>query len=305
MSFVFISHPSCGLHDVGDEHPESPDRLHAINDRLITSGLDFVINKCQATKATKEQLYLAHGKTYVDNVFASAPEQGLVQLDPDTQMMPRSLEAALYAVGANVLAVDMVMQGVANQAFCAVRPPGHHAQRDKAMGFCIFNNIAVAAAYAMQQYGLQRIAIVDFDVHHGNGTEDIFFDDERVLFCSSFEYPFYPYDVGPGNGHILNLPLPGGTYGDDFKQAVTDSWLAKLDAFAPQLILISAGFDGHYEDDMAHFNLLETDYFWITCELKKLANKHCQGKMISTLEGGYNLSALGRSVSAHIKGMME
>ncbi|MFT6898852.1 MAG: acetoin utilization deacetylase AcuC-like enzyme [Paraglaciecola sp.] len=305
MSFVFISHPSCGLHDVGDEHPESPDRLHAINDRLITSGLDFVINKQPAIKATKEQLYLAHGKTYVDNVFASAPEEGLVQLDPDTQMMPRSLEAALYGVGANVLAVDMVMQGAANQAFCAVRPPGHHAQRNKAMGFCIFNNIAVAAAYAMEKYGLQRIAIVDFDVHHGNGTEDIFFDDERVLFCSSFEYPFYPYDVGPGNAHILNLPLPGGTYGDDFQQAVTDSWLAKLDAFAPQLVLISAGFDGHYEDDMAHFNLLETDYHWITCELKKLANKHCEGKIISTLEGGYNLSALGRSVSVHIKGMMD
>jgi acetoin utilization deacetylase AcuC-like enzyme len=292
------------LHDAGEEHPESPDRLHAINDRLIASGLDFVIDKQQAFQASKEQLYLAHDKTYVDKVFASAPDQGIVHLDPDTQMMPRSLEAALYAVGANVMAVDLVMQGKAEQVFCAVRPPGHHAERDKAMGFCIFNNIAVAGAYAMQHYGLARIAIIDFDVHHGNGTENIFFDDQRVLFCSSFEYPFYPYNVGPGNEHILNLPLPAGTHGDEFMQAVSEQWLAKLDAFAPQLILISAGFDGHYEDEMAHFNLVETDYYWITAELKKLANKHCQGKMISTLEGGYALSALGRSVTVHIKGLM-
>jgi acetoin utilization deacetylase AcuC-like enzyme len=304
MSFVFISHPSCGLHDAGEEHPESPDRLHAINDRLIASGLDFVIDKQQAFQASKEQLCLAHDKSYVDKVFASAPDQGIVHLDPDTQMMPRSLEAALYAVGANVMAVDLVMQGKAEQVFCAVRPPGHHAERDKAMGFCIFNNIAVAGAYAMQHYGLARIAIIDFDVHHGNGTENIFFDDQRVLFCSSFEYPFYPYNVGPGNEHILNLPLPAGTHGDEFMQAVSEQWLAKLDAFAPQLILISAGFDGHYEDEMAHFNLVETDYYWITAELKKLANKHCQGKMISTLEGGYALSALGRSVTVHIKGLM-
>lgn len=305
MSLVLISHPQCGLHDVGDEHPESPDRLHAINDRLIASGLDFVINKAQPEKASKEQLYLAHTQHYVDQIFAATPEHGLVQLDPDTQMMPRSLDAALYAVGANVMAVDMVMQGAAQQAFCAVRPPGHHAEKDKAMGFCIFNNIAVAAAYAMQHYGLARIAIIDFDVHHGNGTENIFFDDQRVLFCSSFEYPFYPYNVGPGNEHILNLPLPAGTHSEDFQQAVSEQWLDKIDAFAPQLIFISAGFDGHYEDDMAHFNLVETDYHWITQALKKIANKHCAGKMISSLEGGYALSALGRSVAVHIKGMMD
>ena len=304
MSLVFISHPSCGLHDVGDEHPESPDRLHAINDQLIASGIDFVVTKGQPEQATIEHLYLAHDKTYVDKVLASAPDQGLVHLDPDTALMSRSLEAALYAVGANILAVDRVMQGSASQAFCAVRPPGHHAEKDKAMGFCIFNNVAVAARYAMQQYGLERVAIVDFDVHHGNGTENIFFDDERVLFCSSYEYPFYPYNVGPGNKHILNLPLPAGTNGDDFMQAVSENWLAKLDAFAPQLILVSAGFDGHYEDDMAHFKLVETDYYWISCELKKLANKHCGGRIVSTLEGGYALSALGRSVVAHIKGLM-
>lgn len=305
MSFVFISHPSCGLHDAGEDHPESPDRLHAINDQLIASRLDFVIDKQQASKATKAQLYLAHDNAYVDHVFASAPEQGVVELAPDTQMAPRSLEAALYAAGANVMAVDLVMQGKADQAFCAVRPPGHHAEYAKSMGFCFFNNVAVAAAYAMAQYGLKRIAIIDFDVHHGNGTENIFFNDDRVLFCSSFESPFFPYNTGPGNEHILNLPLPAGTYGEEFMQAISEQWLPKIDAFSPQLILISAGFDSHYEDDMGHFNLVETDYHCLTAELKKLAVKHCSGRMISTLEGGYVLSALGRSVTVHIKGMME
>jgi acetoin utilization deacetylase AcuC-like enzyme len=304
MSFVFISHPSCGLHDTGEDHPESPDRLHAINDQLIASRLDFVIEKQQAIQATKAQLYLAHDKTYVDNVFANAPDQGIIELAPDTPMMHRSLDAALYAAGANVMAVDLVMQGKAEQTFCAVRPPGHHAEYAKPMGFCVFNNIAVAATYAMAQYDLERVAIIDFDVHHGNGTEDIFFNDERVLFCSSFESPFFPYNMGPGNEHILNLPLPAGTSGDEFMQAISEQWLPKLDAFAPQLILISAGFDSHYEDDMGHFNLVETDFYWLTAELKKLAVKHCNGKMVSTLEGGYVLSALGRSVVAHIKGMM-
>ncbi len=305
MSFVFISHPGCGMHEAGTDHPDSPDRLHAINDQLIASRLDFIIDKQQAIQATKEQLYLAHDKAYVDHVFASAPKEGVIELAPDTQLGQHSLNAALYAAGANVMAVDLVMQDKAEQAFCAVRPPGHHAEHAKAMGFCFFNNIAVAAAYAMAQYGLERVAIIDFDVHHGNGTEDIFFNDERVLFCSSFESPFFPYNMGPGNEHILNLPLPAGTYGDEFMQAISEQWLPKIDAFAPQLILISAGFDSHYEDDMGHFNLVETDFYWLTAELKKLAVKHCNAKMVSTLEGGYVLNALGRSVAAHIKGMMD
>ena len=305
MSLVFITHPDCHLHDVGNDHPERPERLDAINDRLIASGLDFSLLRHQASQVTKAQLYRVHDKTYVDKIFATTPEHGMVHLDPDTQMMPRSLDAALYAAGANIDAVDWVMQGKAKQAFCAVRPPGHHAERNKAMGFCIFNNIAVAAAHAMEAYGLERVAIVDFDVHHGNGTEDIFFNDKRVLFCSSYQYPFYPYNVGPGNEHILNLPLPAGTDGEAFKEAVSDCWLSRLDAFAPQLILISAGFDAHYEDEMAHFNLVESDYDWITRKLKALADKHCEGKIVSSLEGGYALSALGRSVTVHIKAMME
>ncbi|QHJ09799.1 Histone deacetylase-like amidohydrolase [Paraglaciecola mesophila] len=300
-----ISHPSCAFHDAGDDHPENSGRLHAINDQLIASRLDAIIDKHQATQATKEQLYLAHDKAYVDSVFSTVPEQGTVELAPDTQLGPHSLEAALYAAGANVLAVDLIMQANAQQAFCAVRPPGHHAEYAKAMGFCFFNNIAVAARYAMAQYGLERVAIIDFDVHHGNGTENIFFDDERVLFCSSFESPFFPYNTGPGNEHILNLPMPAGTYGDEFMQAIAEKWLPKIDAFEPQLIFISAGFDSHYEDDMGHFNLVETDFYWLSTELKKLAVKHCDGKIVSTLEGGYALNALGRSVVAHIKGIME
>ncbi|WP_438862386.1 histone deacetylase family protein [Neptunicella sp.] len=305
MSLVFISHPNCALHDVGNEHPESPERLDSINDRLITSGLDFSLVKLQAEPATKQHLYRVHDQSYVDEIFAKTPEHGMVHLDDDTQMMSRSLDAALYAAGANIMAVDKVMSGEAKQAFCAVRPPGHHAERDKAMGFCIFNNVAVAAAHAMEVYGLERVAIIDFDVHHGNGTENIFFDDPRVLFCSSYQYPFYPHNVGPGNAHILNLPLPPGTDGDSWQEAITEQWLAKIDAFAPQLVLFSAGFDAHFEDDMAHFKLVETDYHWITNEMKKIADKHCGGRMISTLEGGYNYSALGRSVAVHIKAMMD
>ena len=304
MNFLYISHPACHLHDVGVDHPESPARLDAINDRLIASGVDFTIMRDDAPQVTIEQLYRVHDKAYVDKIFAQTPEHGTVQLDPDTAMMPRSLDAALYAAGANVMAVDAVMQGKASQAFCAVRPPGHHAEKDKAMGFCIFNNVAVAAAHAMAEYGLQRVAIIDFDVHHGNGTEDIFFDDERVLFCSSFQYPFYPYEVGPGNEHILNLPLPAGTDSEAYQAAVSEQWLDKLDAFAPQLILFSAGFDAHFEDEMAHFRLVETDYDWITRKVKAIADKHCDGKMVSTLEGGYALSALARSVTVHIKAMM-
>ncbi|GGD68725.1 histone deacetylase family protein [Lacimicrobium alkaliphilum] len=305
MSLLFISHPKCSEHDVGNEHPECPERLDAINDRLIASGMEFSVVRQQAIAADRTQLYRAHSPEYVDRVFALSPESGQVQMDPDTQMMPHSLEAALYAAGANIQAVDAVLSGEMSQAFCAVRPPGHHAERDKAMGFCLFNNIAVGAMHALHQYGLKRIAIVDFDVHHGNGTENIFFNDQRVLFCSSYEYPFYPYNVGPGNEHILNLPLPAGTDSEAFQQAIQDRWLDKLDAFAPELIMISAGFDAHFEDDMAHFKLVETDYHWITSQLKALANKHCQGRMVSTLEGGYALSALGRSVIVHLKAMLD
>ncbi len=304
MNFIYISHADCHLHDIGHDHPECPERLDAINDRLIASGVDFTLLRETAQQATPEQLYRAHDKTYVDNILAHIGQDGRIHLDEDTVLMERSVDAALLAAGANVQAVDAVMQERAGQAFCAVRPPGHHAGKHQAMGFCVFNNVAVAATHAMEVYGLTRVAIIDFDVHHGNGTEDIFFNDERVMLCSSYQYPFYPYNVGPGNGHILNLPLPAGTGSEEFQMAVQQKWLDRLDEFAPQLILFSAGFDGHFEDEMGQFQLVETDYDWITRAVKCIADKHCGGKMVSTLEGGYALNALGRSAVVHIKAMM-
>lgn len=305
MAITLYSHPSCNLHLAGDDHPEQPARLSAINDQLIRSGLEFVLAQRDASAATKDDLYRVHTKLYVDALFAKAPQHGHIWLDPDTQMMPYSLNAALHAAGAALNAVDQVMRGDNEQAFCAVRPPGHHATRDNAMGFCLFNNIAVAAAYALEKYQLSRVAIVDFDVHHGNGTEDIFAGDARVLFCSSFQHPFYPYS-GANNAaaNIINLPLPALCQPQHWREQICAHWLPRLDQFAPQLLLVSAGFDGHREDDMAQFLLTEQDYYWIAQQLKQLAGRHCHGRMVSTLEGGYALNALGRSVVAYLKGQM-
>jgi acetoin utilization deacetylase AcuC-like enzyme len=305
MSIALISDPSCRLHKMGEHHPEQPARLDAISNRLIACGLDMVLLHHDAPRATREQLLAAHDESYVDLVFESSPAEGLAWLDGDTAMNPHTLEAALHAAGAAVLGVDLVMQGLADQAFCAVRPPGHHAERHKAMGFCFFNNVAVGAYHALNAYGLKRIAIIDFDVHHGNGTEDIVSGDERVLFCSSFQHPYYP---GPGFSmnvpNILNLPLPALTDGTRFRAAVSESWLPKIEAFAPELIMISAGFDGHREDEMAHFNLVEADYVWITRQLAQFATLSANGRIVSCLEGGYELHSLARSVEEHIKAFM-
>lgn len=304
-SVAFISHAAFLQHEMGTQHPESPARLHAINDQLIASGIDPLLHHRDALPADREQLLRVHDAAYVDEVFATSPAEGLAWLDGDTAMNPHTLEAALLAAGANVQAVDMVMSGETRRAFCAVRPPGHHAERDRAMGFCIFNNVAVGAAHAMAQHGLERVAIVDFDVHHGNGTEDIFSGDSRVLFCSTFQHPFYPgTGAGETAANIVNCPLPAMTDGADFKAAVRAHWLPALEAFAPQLLMVSAGFDGHIEDDMAHMRLREPDYEWITLEICDLADRHADGRIVSTLEGGYNLSALARSVAVHIRTMM-
>lgn len=305
MAITLFSHPSCYLHLAGDDHPEQPARLSAINDQLIRSGMEFIVQQRDATPASAEALYHVHNKLYVDEIYAKKPEDGYIWLDPDTQMMKHSLNAALHAAGAGINAVDQVMGDTNQQAFCNVRPPGHHATRSQAMGFCIFNNIAVAAAYALEHYKLSRVAIVDFDVHHGNGTEDIFAADERVLFCSSFQYPLYPNtgDV-PSGGNIENLPLPALCKPAVWREQIIQHWLPRINAFKPQLILVSAGFDGHREDDMAQFLLTEADYQWIAQQLKQLADKHCQGRIVATLEGGYALSALGRSVVAFLKGLM-
>lgn len=293
----------CVLHDLGPDHPESPDRIYAIDDQLIASGLEMTCEHADATQADKETLCLAHDTLYVETIFDRAPETATIWLDQETGMTPHTLSAARYAAGACCNAVDWVMQGTDRQAFCMVRPPGHHAEHDKAMGFCLFNNLAVAGCYAARQYDLQRIAIVDFDVHHGNGTQHIVQGDNRFLLCSSFEHPLYPFsDLTQCQDNIVAVPLPAGAKGTEFRSAVTD-WFARIRTFQPQLIIISAGFDGHAEDPMAHLRLTEDDYKWISHEVRKLADECCQGRIVSSLEGGYDLSALGRSVVAHLKGL--
>lgn len=303
MNLAFISHRECQDHRMGAHHVEVPERLHAIGDRMIASGIEALVTHYDAPEANRDQLLRVHDADYVDGIFAAAPaaSDALVWIDGDTAMCSGTLQAALRAAGAATLAVDLVMSGKHHAAFCAVRPPGHHAERHAAMGFCFFNNVAVGAWHAMDRHGLERIAIVDFDVHHGNGTEDIITGDERVLFCSSFQHPFYP-GTGAGSkaSNVINVPLPAGTSGDAFRAAVERHWLARLDEFAPQLVMISAGFDGHAEDDMANFNLREADYGWVTKQLHDLAARHAHGRVVSCLEGGYNLSALGRSVATHI-----
>jgi len=301
MKIALISHPDCLLHEMGAGHPESPARLHAIHEQLVASGLESALYQRDAPQASLEQLQRVHDAAYVQSIFDAAPAEGMVALDPDTWMNPYSLRAALRAAGAAVLGVDLVMSGEMDAAFCSVRPPGHHAERGRAMGFCLFNNVAVGTAHALTVYGLQRVAIVDFDVHHGNGTEDIFRDEQRVLLCSSFEHPFYPYSgADTVSSHIINVPLPAGSSGQRFRNEIEARWLPALEAFRPQLVMISAGFDGHYEDEMAHLALDESDYSWITRQIKAIADAHAGGRIVSTLEGGYALGALGRSVAAHI-----
>jgi acetoin utilization deacetylase AcuC-like enzyme len=302
MQTAYISHPLCLKHDMGAHHPESPARIHAIEDQLIASGLLDHLQRHDAPEATREQLLRVHDADYLDLIESSAPQQGVVQLDGDTAMNPFSYRAALRAAGAVVLGVDLVMAGKAENAFCNIRPPGHHAERGRAMGFCIFNNIAVGAAHALAQHGLRRVAIADFDVHHGNGTENIFHDEPRVMLCSTFQHPFYPYcGAGSGNDHIINVPLAAGSGGREFRAAVTQHWLPALERFQPELLLISAGFDAHRDDDMAMLGLVEADYAWVSLELKRIAAQYAQGRIVSVLEGGYDLPALGRSALAHLK----
>lgn len=302
MTTAFITHRDCWQHDMGAHHPECPDRLSAINDRLIAAGLDHYLTFHDAPLAEMEHLLRAHSRSYIEAIEASAPQHGIVHVDPDTAMSPGTWNAALRSAGAGVLATDLVMQGKTTNAFCGVRPPGHHAERAKAMGFCFFNNIAVAALHSIEAWGLSRVAIVDFDVHHGNGTEDIFSGNEKVLMVGTFQHPFYPYS-GTENPapNMWNVPLPAGTRGDGFRQVVADIWLPRLREFAPEMIYISAGFDAHYEDDMASLGLIESDYTWVTQQVKEVAAETAQGRIVSMLEGGYALSALGRSVTAHIK----
>lgn len=299
---AYITHPACARHSMGADHPECPERLAAIHDMLLTKGLLDYMAPHDAPLATDAQLAQAHTLGYIRELLAAAPAEGLVRIDPDTEMNPHTLLAARHAAGAAVLATDLVLQGKAPSAFCSVRPPGHHAGRGRAMGFCFFNNAAVGIRHALNIHGLKRVALIDFDVHHGNGSEDIFCDDPRVLMCSTFELGLYPFNGEvPRGSNMVNVGLPARSGSAAFREAVTTRWLDALDAFAPQLIYISAGFDAHREDDMGNLGLTEADYAWVTEQIMMVAQRHCQGHVISCLEGGYALSALARSVAEHIK----
>lgn len=305
MTIAFISHEACTLHAMGLGHPERPERLGAIQDRLIASGMEHAVQVFDAPAVTREQLLRVHTADHIDFLANHVPADGLVWIDGDTAINPHTLEAASRAAGAAVLGVDLVLGRQVESAFASVRPPGHHAERRRAMGFCFFNNVAIGAAHAIHAWGLERVAIVDFDVHHGNGTEDIFWDEPRVLFCSSFQHPLFPYSgTEPRGEGIVNIPLPAYTTGAQYMANVLAQWGSAIDAFKPQLILISAGFDAHGEDELAQLRLTDDDYRTITAEVKRLADRHCNGHVVSVLEGGYALSALGRSAVTHLDALL-
>jgi len=305
MTLAFVSHPACLLHDMGEDHPERPARLGAIDDRLLASRLDWLVSRFEAPEATREQILRVHDEAYLRTLETIAPQAGRVEIDPDTAMNPHTLPAARRACGAAVLATDLVIGGKAASAFCSVRPPGHHAGRSRAMGFCFFNNVAVAAAHALEHHGLPRIAIADFDVHHGNGTEEIFRDDPRVLMVSIFQHPFYPESGIEGRSErMVNIPLGAGAGSAEVREAVTAHWLPALERFAPQMIFVSAGFDAHRDDGMAMLRLVEADYAWITEILRSAALRSASGRIVSVLEGGYDLHVLGRCVEAHLRALL-
>lgn len=302
MSIALISHPDCLLHDMGHSLPEIPARLKVIEDALSQSDLCDQLIPYTAETVTRDQLLRVHSEEYVDYIFMSSPQKGWVPLDPDTWMNPHTLQASLRAAGATVQAVDLVMSGVLHAAYCNVRPPGHHAERAVAMGFCIFNNIAVAAAHALEHHQLKRVAIIDFDAHHGNGIEAIFKEDERVLYCSSFEHPFYPFSgAETKSDHILNIPLLAGSDGKVLREKIETHWLAKIAAFNPEMVFFSAGFDAYYQDEMSDLLFREEDYAWVTREIIHIIKNTGKYRIISALEGGYDLKGLGSCVVAHIR----
>jgi acetoin utilization deacetylase AcuC-like enzyme len=303
MSTAFFSHVDCRAHVMARGHPESPQRLDAIEEQLLVSRLTQVLQRREAPLVELDRVRLAHEAAHVDQLQRTlqplAASGRSHALDADTMAGPGTWTAMCRAA---VAATDAVIAGEVRNAFCAVRPPGHHATRDTAMGFCFFNNVAIAARHALTAHGLQRVAIVDFDVHHGNGTEDIIAGDDRVLMVSYFQHPHYPYSGdAPGAGNMLNLPVSANTDGSQVRALIDAHWMPRLDAFAPQMLFISAGFDAHREDPLGQLGLVETDYAWITRRLMDVADRHAQGRIVSCLEGGYHLGALGRSVAAHLR----
>lgn len=306
----FFTHSDCRRHEMGEGHPECAQRLDAIEDRLLVSGVADALDRREAPLAALADVELAHGRMFVaslrgtserlrEEIEAGGPTHA--QIDPDTAMNAHTWDAALRATGAALAATDAVLAGDLENAFCSVRPPGHHACRDQAMGFCFFNSVAVAAKYALERHGLQRVAIVDFDVHHGNGTEDIVAGDERILMVGFFQHPFYPYGSRSEATNLVNLPVPAFTKGARIRELVESAWIPRLEAHRPQMVFISAGFDAHRNDDLGQLGLVEQDYAWITSRIKDVARRHADKRIVSCLEGGYNLSALGRSVEAHLR----
>jgi len=303
METLFITHPVCRLHMMHKWHPESPKRLDAINDRLLASGISTYLTHLDAPKATVVDLSRVHEIAYIDFIRENIPEDGYFNVDTEeTCLNPHTYNAALHAAGAGILALDQMMSKQAKNAFCSVRPPGHHAEPNRSTGFCFFNNAAVTAAYAIEKYGFKRIAIIDFDVHHGNGTEKIFQNHPYVKMYSFFQHPLFPYS-GTENvaKNMLNTPLPAYSGMAAVEKVVTEHWLPDMHDYKPELVLICAGFDAHREDEMGQMDLVEKDFVWLTKELMKIADSYSEGRIISFLEGGYELSSLGRSAVEHIK----
>lgn len=304
MTTAFFSHDDCAKHNMGAEHPECPERLSAIISYLGDTELMGTLDWIKPEEITRDQLLSVHPDRYVQQLDMMQPTHGRIFTDPDTAMMPDTLRAARLAAGANVQAVDMVMSGQVTNAFVCARPPGHHAERSKSMGFCFYNNIALAAMRALNFHGLERVAIVDFDVHQGNGTVDIVQGDERILMCSSFQHPFYPHShVYCQADNIINTPIEANTSAVEYRKRVEADWLHRLQDFRPQLVLVSAGFDGHRLDPMAELNLEAEDYRWLTDLLTSVAADHANDRLVSTLEGGYHLKGLAESVAAHLEGL--
>lgn len=302
MTTAFISHPDTLLHVMDGHHPESPARISAIKEQLVRAKIMEHLQIHEAPLATDEQLTRVHSPAYVKRIRKIAPPAGIVRLDPDTAMGPMTLSAALHAAGAAVLATDLVMAGKAQNAFCCIRPPGHHAGIANAAGFCIFNNVAVGVAHAIAKHGIERVAIMDFDVHHGDGTENIFRDNPHVMLCSTFQHPFYPYrGADTRTERMVNMPLPAMTDGKGFRTAVENEFAPALEKFKPQMVFVSAGFDAHALDPLAELRLVREDYIWITEFIKDIARKHAQGRIVSSLEGGYDLPSLADSASAHVR----
>ena len=307
MSTLLITHPACLDHLTPSGHPERPDRLRAIEQALEAERFQTLARE-QAPMADAETVSLCHPMDFIDAIRQASPEQGMVRIDADTSMSPGSFEAALRAVGGGTLAVDEVMEGKAPNAFVAVRPPGHHAETARPMGFCLFNSAAIAARYAQKKHGVERAAIVDFDVHHGNGSQDIFWSDKSVLYCSTHEMPLYPgtgaiTERGEFN-NIVNAPLRAGDGGNEFREAFETVILPRLRDFKPDILVISAGFDAHTRDPLANLNLVEADYTWVTQKLMEIADESANGRIVSMLEGGYDLQGLSRSVAAHVTALM-